>query len=183
MINCTAYTNYIPQPPIHAITRLQMSWQWCWYPPAADLRPDVCCGSGGWWWWCSSLRIVMEILGADCLEQRPPPCGLKIQQQVNSNNGTQLRYQMSSSGHTLAIVYYLSSSLVWSGGGVCQGMCGGDVLSNYKPRAGQVTIHQAVSALCCHDDQLMIPVSSTLSSAPHLTLQWLVVSGAMEKIV
>ena len=140
-------------------------------------------GSGGWWWWCSSLRIVMEILGADCLEQRPPPCGLKIQQQVNSNNGTQLRYQMSSSGHTLAIVYYLSSSLVWSGGGVCQGMCRGDVLSNYKPRAGQVTIHQAVSALCCHDDQLMIPVSSTLSSAPHLTLQWLVVSGAAEKIV
>ena len=79
------------------------------------------------------------------------------------------------------ILLVLLSDLV--AGGVCQGMCRGDVLSNYKPRAGQVTIHQAVSALCCHDDQLMIPVSSTLSSAPHLTLQWLVVSGAAEKIV
>ena len=78
---------------------------------------------------------------------------------------------------------YITCPPLWSGGGVCQGMCRGDVLSNYKPRAGQVTIHQAVSALCCHDDQLMIPVSSTLSSAPHLTLQWLVVSGAAEKIV
>ena len=79
----------------------------------------------------------------------------------------------------------LSGGLVWSGLVVCQGMCRGDVLSNYKPQAdGQVTIHQAVSALqsaAGHDDQLMIPVSSTLSSAPspHSPMA----SGAMEQIV
>ena len=55
-----APTNYISQPPILAITRLQMSWQWCWCSQAADLRPDVC---WRFWWLVMVVLIITDCHG------------------------------------------------------------------------------------------------------------------------
>ena len=140
-------------------------------------------GSGGWWWCCSSLRIVMEILG-----QRPPPCGLKIQQHY-SNNGPELSSQMFSSGPNPAILKCLSSSLVvWSGlvwwcARGCAEVMYCLIINPKLMPPWWPSIRRCLQSAAGHDDQLMIPVSSTLSSAPSPHSPMASGAMAMEQIV
>ena len=106
----------------------------------------------------------------------------------NSNNGPELSSQMFSSGPNPAILKCLSSSLVFWSGLVwwCARGCAEVMyclIINPKLTARWPSIRRCLQSAAGHDDQLMIPVSSTLSSAPSPHSPMASGAMAMEQIV